>query len=126
MPIKIYIASRWQSQKRLRAVVERLSGIAVVTSTWINVERPEEPTAEFFKANGRERAAADIQDIRMADWLVLDLLDGRGRRGGMMFETGYAAALGMPVFIIGDADCVFTQLFSAHDTWDNFIARRLP
>lgn len=118
---KIYIASRWLSQKRLREVCRRLHDVVEVTSSWIYAERPEEPTAEFFKAHGAPRATADVIDIQAADWLVLDLLDGRGRRGGMMFEAGLAYGIGKRVVVIGDADCVFTQLFEAFPTWDAFI-----
>ena len=114
---KIYIASRWQSQQRLREVCDRLVGVVEVTSRWIHVDRPEDPTAEFFKTHGLPRAEADIQDIKRADLLVLDLLDGRGRRGGMMFEAGLAHGLGKPVIVVGDPDCVFTQLFTAYPNW---------
>lgn len=123
--LKIYIASRWQSQKRLRTVCERLVGVVEVTSDWIHVDRPWDPTAAFFKEHGLSRAEADVRDVRRADWLVLDLLDGRGRRGGMMFEAGLAHGLGKPVVVIGDPDCVFTQLFEVHADWDMFIMRRL-
>lgn len=118
---KIYIASRWMSQPRLRNMCHKLDGLVTITSRWINADRPEEPTAQFFKDNGLERAKQDIDDIKAADWLVLDLLDGRGRRGGMMFETGLACGIGKRVIVIGDRDCVFTQLFQSYDDWDQFI-----
>ena len=118
---KIYIASRWQSQQRLREVCDRLVGVVEVTSGWIHVDRPEDPTAAFFKEYGLSRAEADVEDVRRADMLVLDLLDGRGRRGGMMFEAGLAHGLGKPVIVVGDADCVFTQLFPTYPDWPTLI-----
>lgn len=119
--LNIYIASRWKSQARLREICARLEPFCRVTSTWIFVDRPEDPTPEFFKEHGILRAASDIDDINRAEWLVLDLLEGRGRRGGMMFEAGYALAAQKRVVLIGDADCVFTQLFQQFDGWDKFI-----
>lgn len=92
-----------------------------VTSRWIHVDRPEEPTPEFFRAHGTERAVADVMDVHRADWLVLDLLDGYSRRGGMMFEAGLAMGMGKRVMLVGSADCVFTQLLERHDDWDSLI-----
>lgn len=115
--MKIYIASRFNSRPRLREVRNRLvAGGVEVTSAWLDSERAVDPPSE-----ARQHALRDLADIDLADMLVLDLLDGRGRRGGMMLEAGYARGIMKHVVVIGDADCIFTQLFERFDDWDQFI-----
>ena len=116
------------AQQRLHELKTILEPDIKVTSRWIDVDRPEDPTPEFFRQNGMQRAQADLIDIVSAEILVLDTLDGYGRRGGMMFEAGYAKALNMPIFLVGTADCIFTQLFPRWPDWPSVIEhiRRLP
>lgn len=112
--MKIYLASRWSRQAILRQVRGDIFP-HVVTSRWIDAERPEIPGEEFFLSDeGRLRFENDIIDIGMSDILVADTLGGMGRRGGMMMEIGYAYGLGKPVMLVGNPATfgVFGNIFS--------------
>ena len=123
MRMKMYIASRWSSQCRLRDIADRLRQEGIeVTSKWIWMSRPEDQELqEFFEKSGASRAAEDEHDIAKSDYLVLDTTDGIGRHGGMMYEAGLARGLGKRIAVVGKPVGVFDRLFMRFENWDQFI-----
>lgn len=103
----IYLAASWNVRMTAGAIRDQFQAAGVtVRSRWLDVKfaasLPENEVA-------RQEARNDVEDIRAADALVL-LADFPSSSGGMHFETGYAYALGKPVFIIGKQSMVFHHL----------------
>lgn len=121
MKVKIYLASRFTSRKRLCEKRDYLQAKGfVVTSRWLNAsdERPE-PGTENWKRFACVTSAKDLQDIVRADVLVLDLLDGHATRSGEFVELGIALGLTKFCIVIGETDNTFTfhPLVKRLDNW---------
>lgn len=101
----IYIAARWSRQptlREMRDVLHEKTNWRVV-SRWIDTVRPRDPGENFFiSPEGRSRLAIDLEDLRQCDLVVVDLLEGIGRRGGVAIEIGYAIGLNKPIVLIGN------------------------
>jgi len=127
LSMNIYIASRWSRQSALRQIRDEIhkNPKLRVVSRWIDAARPENPDEKFFLSrDGEQRAKNDFDDIRASDLVVADMLDGFGRRGGMLIEIGYARGLNKPVVLIGNrADFgVFGNIFALSFTdWKTAI-----
>lgn len=122
--LRVYLTARWAAQERMRQIRSWLltRGVQEVTSRWIDAERDADPTPEFFREHGAERARQDFEDIRRADVLILDKTD-EGRRRDYMVEYGYALALKKVTILIGQRDCAFTQLADLqYDSWQSFYS----
>jgi len=123
----IYMASRWSRQLSLRQIRDQLHEKTKlrVVSRWIDAERPRNPDEKFFiSRHGRLRLQDDLTDLRKCDFVVADILEGMGRRGGMAIEIGYAIGLNKPVHLIGNPAefGIFGNVF--HETsadWEAFF-----
>lgn len=126
--VKVYLASRFTSRKRLLGVREILeSNNFKVTSRWLNCsdERPIPGTSEW-----REfcilHACEDADDIMSAHILVLDLLDGHGTRSGEWVELGITLGTILTgtiykyCIVVGSTDNVFSfhPLIRRVNDWD--------
>jgi len=125
--MRVYLASQYKRRDELRQYREQLEEVGViVTSNWLNETSP----LDGKLTNEREdfyvhTANVDIQDIESADALVLfseDPLTGVPR-GGRHFETGYAHALEMPVYVVGPKENVFhyRDRVYHYETFDKFL-----
>src|SRR5258708_32865719 len=97
--MKIYTAATFSEQKRIRAHKETLIQLGHnVLSTWLEEQvKPGGMTDEQF---GRKMAAKDLQEIRAADCLILDL-ENPSRTMGKMVELGFALAHHKLIYAVG-------------------------
>jgi nucleoside 2-deoxyribosyltransferase len=120
--MKIYIAACFPQQSEVQEKALDLENIGhTVTSRWrfqkpIGVTGGEAEFADHFL----QCAIVDLQDIDDAD--VLILLTGEvSRSGGKHVETGYAAAKGKRVMLVGPCENVFHWLFERHANWQQCL-----
>jgi nucleoside 2-deoxyribosyltransferase len=117
----IYLAARWSRKKELAAYATRLEDLGyVITSRWLY--RSDTPIDDFTSEAAAEIAAADVEDILRADWLVFFADTPRtATRGGRMFELGLAWPFKRTV-CIGKPENVFMALPSIEkfDTFQDF------
>jgi hypothetical protein len=115
-PLKVYVAARWDDRGDAciaKAILEE-HGV-YCTSTWLTPH--DNQSMDALKARGpdvvvkeaRERAIKDFDDIREADCLlVLSPRKGfRNATGGKHVETGFALAIGRPIFLMGERENIF-------------------
>jgi hypothetical protein len=107
---KVYIAARLSARTRLLKVRKEITDMYEVTSSWL--DKPGDPDA----------AARDLRDIRRADFVIVDTLEGLGKNGGFQFECGYAYAKNKPIVIIGPKLGVFHEHASSkhYKSWQEF------
>lgn len=113
--IHVYIASRFKHQPEARKLRDQILALGLgCTSRWLE----EEPSLGNFLSEDHKRkiAAMDLLDVRRAQALLLfnPEEDRTYGTGGCHVETGYALALGIPVFVLGCASNVFHSLPGVH------------
>lgn len=108
--ILVYLAARFEMREALGAWRDlfRTHGIDV-TSRWIGGDHDTPRAGEAEDAARRRFAEEDLDDIRVADCVVLlnPREHHRSGRGGRHVEVGYALALGKPIIIVGERENVF-------------------
>jgi nucleoside 2-deoxyribosyltransferase len=103
--VKIYLAARWALREHLLPQVAEIEARGhLCTSRWITEVAPETPPAIA--------ARIDLTNIHGSDVLILladepDCDDPNAISGGRHFESGYACALGLRVFVVGRPQNVF-------------------
>lgn len=103
---RIYIAARGQDQAKARDLRDALVSYGIgSTARWIDQSLANE---------SHDEAQQDIDDVRMADVLVLlkPKESHLHTTGGHHVETGLAMAYGIPVLLLGEVENVFHR----HDT----------
>lgn len=97
--MKIYTAATFVEQKRIRQHKEQLIQLGHnVLSTWLEEQvKPGGMTDEQF---GRKMAAKDLQEIRAADCVILDL-ENPSKTMGKMVEFGFALAHHKLIYAVG-------------------------
>lgn len=97
--MKIYTAATFSEQKRIRQQKEQLIQLGHnVLSTWLEEQvKPGGMTDEQF---GRKMAAKDLQEIRAADCVILDL-ENPSKTMGKMVEFGFALAHHKLIYAVG-------------------------
>lgn len=107
--MKVYVAARMEDRLQAAEIQRDLEAAEIeVLSDWIELEG-KSPLDHSDDDETRRRAGLDLQQVAEVDVLVLfKPLDGhRNTTGGHHVETGYALALGKPVFLIGSRENVF-------------------
>ena len=112
--MKIYLAARYSQKEEIKqvAAILRIYGIET-TSSWLEEPHPSDCTMDQFPdAYLSGLAIRDIDDIKSADAVILFTVDPLipTVRGGRHVETGYALALGKPLYIIGPRENIFHYL----------------
>lgn len=102
--LKVYIAGRFEDKQKISEIKRELEAAEIeVGSDWIsmNAAVSDEERSRF--------AEIDLRQVRECDILVLfkPVDSHRDTSGGHHVETGYALALGKPVFLIGSAENIF-------------------
>ncbi len=93
-----------------------------VVSNWIDAERPENLTGDWFMSpEGRNRLIIDLADIERSNIVVADVMEGIGRRGGMNIEIGIGYASKKTSILIGDPTQfgIFGHVF--HKTFPDWL-----
>ncbi|HVI39168.1 MAG TPA: nucleoside 2-deoxyribosyltransferase [Anaerovoracaceae bacterium] len=103
----IYLAGPWAYRDLAKQVRNHLVGAGIeVTSRWLDF-----PGDSHDPEVLQREAINDLEDVRKADALVLLNLQKRGEEtSGKAVETGYALALGKPVYMVGNPSNVFHWL----------------
>lgn len=102
--MKIYVGAWTKDQEKarnLRSILEILDH--EVTATWIDRINPEAKYSSSDYAFGAER---DISDLKRSEAIIC-ITGNSSPSGGKHFETGYAMALGLKVYIYGPRENVF-------------------
>lgn len=112
--MKLYLAGSWLRRDEIRGYADDLKKFGVeITSRWL-----------YTHGNMPDYQAAleDLEDIRKADMLVLFTQDSSAgyTTGGRHFESGYAWAKGMPMFIVGPRENVFHSLVAGSEVFANY------
>lgn len=112
----VYVASKFEEQERVRAVMKILTAAGhTITHDWTH-------ETQF----GTAAAVRDFEGVRMSDALVLVLEKDLPYRGAWT-ELGIALAYGIPVYVIGTYGTtvesnIFLTMPNVHLGWDVFHA----
>lgn len=92
--MKIYLASRFDAQKRLREIRTKIHDETnhLIVSRWIDSspDRPPFEDNEAWAAYSRRCAEIDLMDLDSADLAIFDMsIDLTGCKGGVYAEMGY-------------------------------------
>ena len=124
--LSYYLAATFDEREKAREFVHTLNRewdyAYRCTARWVFAEDDEEGIRDGRLPPGaRHFALNDIDDIRKADVFVL--MTGARSSPGKMTETGYAMALGKPIYPVGarKADSVFCTLWHNPVPVDAFI-----
>lgn len=82
-----------------------------VVSRWHQMERPMLTLAD---PGLKSRARMDLGDIEDADVLLAFAGGGVNKRGGRHYEAGYAHAVGLEVWLVGEPEHAFHTLATRH------------
>lgn len=109
----VYLAGSLEQQEFLLRVKELLKDNGItVTSRWLmapKLDRKAAPTAADETAM-LGLAVDAVEDIELADAVVLWLDGADAGRGGRHWETGFAWGKGKPIVIVGPRGNVFHRL----------------
>lgn len=114
----VYIAAAFGRRRYLRDEIrDKINAMGHwVTSQWVGVEEEGgDPTAQ---------ANQDIDDLRLAELLILDTIGFRESSGGRYVEFGYALGLGRhEVWVVGPRTNVFTYMprVRRFENWDDAL-----
>lgn len=114
--MKVYIAGRLQDRERIAEIRKELEAAEIeVTADWITQATVPLPGD---LAECRRDIEVDLRQIAEADVFVLfkPTSSHGDTTGGHHVETGYALALGKPVFLVGSAE----NLFHRHENVREF------
>lgn len=120
--MRVYLASNFQSQKRMMKVREALENIGVtVCNGWLE---PGVDAQDFEQLSPEQRAMysyRDIGEIVTVDLLIMDTQE-QSTSGGREVEYGMALALGKPVWIVGPTRNIFhTVARRQYDDWEQVV-----
>ena len=109
-PERFYFAAPFELRLLIRDMAEAI-GRRRVTSRWLwpQLDLDELAVERMEPAAAAEAADRDLEDIRLADALVLWTHPEHPGRGSN-FEAGFALSIGMPVWRVGPILCPFHAL----------------
>lgn len=119
--MKLYLAGSWLRRDEIRKYADELKSIGIeITSRWLYSHGECTSLEEEYSD-----ALEDLDDIRKADALILFTSGPAGgyQTGGRHFETGYAWAKGLDLFIVGPRENIFHNLvsnFNVSENWEDF------
>lgn len=120
--MKIYLASNFASQARMKGVRRVLEALNhQVVSTWL-----DEDGAQSYELNpecGPGYAIRDRQEVDDADILIIDTLES-SHTGGREVELGLALGSHKRVWRVGPARNIFHTVVNQHfPDWESCYAR---
>ncbi len=120
--MRIYLASNWQSQARIRAMREVIEGLGhEVVSGWLDETQTAQSLASTTPEEARIFAYRDMGEIMSCDLLIIDTQE-ESTSGGREVEYGVAMALGKPMWLVGPNRNIFHSIpRRQYDTWEEVI-----
>jgi nucleoside 2-deoxyribosyltransferase len=120
-PPTLYLAGKWEAQRRLRAVKARLHANGWdVLSTWID----EDDGTGYWAPTPTQQAEIaerDVSQVERAAVFMIDTMD-EGRTGGREVELGVALGRDIPIYVVGPVRNFFHRLaWARYETWDDAI-----
>ena len=124
--LKVYIASKFHSRKRLlpiRAELEKL-GLKVLSNWMVNDPDVDPSAVNDSLANNLEQnqmmAERDQTEVKDCHIFIIDTTD-ESNTGGREVELGYALGCGKACFRVGPIRNVFHSLVFGFASWDQLI-----
>lgn len=111
--LKTYLAARYSRWQEMRQVAERLEAMGhMITSRWVQGQHQCNDDQLLNSPEWAIKIANDdLEDLWKADQLILFTDPIRtATRGGKQVELGYAMALGLKIYIVGEPENVFQHL----------------
>jgi nucleoside 2-deoxyribosyltransferase len=127
MSTNVYLASQYHEKAATQKCADDLKAAGLIcTSTWLQERHaPLSKLSALQTGQKIDYAEQDLADVRRANVFVVFSVkeDTPILRGGMVFETGYAFALGKPVIVCGPKQNIFHWLPSIRqvDTWPEVL-----
>lgn len=104
--MRIYLASNWQSQSRIRKVRDSLVRLGhTVCSNWLSEDNAQ-AFSELTTKRRQMYSYRDIGEVVSCDLLIIDTAE-ESTSGGREVEYGMALALGKSVWVIGPDRNIF-------------------
>jgi hypothetical protein len=131
--MKFYLAAAYDRKEEMRGYRESLESAGhTITSRWID-GHPEINNGDIISLDMLNDpkhihlchavARHDLDDIREASAMIS--FHGHTNQGGRHVEYGYALALRIPIYIIGDRENLFHVVGSeVFDTWEEFYTHQ--
>ena len=118
--MRVYLASNWESQARLVALVSRVDGGShEVVSSWL-WEEPGQGFRVLSEMQCVEKAHRDLGEILTADLVIVDTLE-ETQSGGREVELGFAVGK-HPVWLVGPCRNIFHQVTTRQFVdWDSCL-----
>lgn len=117
--MRIYLAAQFERKDELRQYRSDIEALGYqCTSSWLSGKHDNPNFLQHY-------AIQDLRDIDAA-WLFIVFTaepETPIMRGGHVFETGYAYAKGMPVYIVGPRQNIFHHLehIVQWDKWEHCL-----
>lgn len=112
--MNIYVASKWARKQEIDDLIPVIEKVGhTVVSTWTKeIGDGSESNDYFSREYQREAAERDLDELGASDvFLLMGESTGSVHRGGGRFvELGYAISLGLPVYVVGEAETIFHEL----------------
>lgn len=126
MTYSIYIASKFHSRYRLRAIKKQLQSLGyVVLSKWMDPDVNLDPTTDQDSLGSNledsiSEAGRDCLEIKNTNIFIIDTQDESGS-GGRDVELGMALSLPCRCLRVGPIRNVFHAMLTPFKTWDEVI-----
>lgn len=123
LQMKIYVAGKFYEAKRIQGEIDNLKQLGFqITHEWTKKEPNGPRTPEYQK----ECAELDINAVKEADMVIVDMTDPEYPYRGTWCEIGCAYGLGKPVWIItatSSTNCFYWHGLARHfKCWDEVYA----
>lgn len=123
--MKVYIAGRFTGRERLARRAEDLKRVdpkVKILSSWLTPRtEAEHKDYPYDEAEARVYAMRDLDELWLADVLILDTIDD-SNTGGREVELGYALGRVNQVIIAGPRRNVFHYLADLqYDNWSDLL-----
>lgn len=118
--MKLYIAGNNQEEARAVAGILRAAG-HTITSRWL--EEDFSRTSEYTEQDRERIASIDLEDVTLADALVI-CASPRRVPGGKFVEAGIAMGQGKTVYVLGHREnmLLWHPQVKRFDSVENFIS----
>lgn len=111
---RVYLASRYSRREEMKEhAIELEENGFVVSSSWLKETfDPNMTLSALEEADHQEIAEHDLDDVIGSDIMIFFAEDQNNQppRGGRHVEFGFALALGVEIYVIGEKENIFHYL----------------